>query len=450
MNRDKWRLQAISFEHELSKLDDKDRKKKRLEFQIVFDNYMIRPSNGEFNFADLEFPCAISFNKVQFADNKNVNFLRCVFHGNVSFLDTSFGGSETNFQGTIFYSEMVRFTRTSFGQKGVDFSSVNLCTATFIFENLQISGKANFVNTKIRKSKSKTDANHISFRNTKFIDCDVNFWGANFRDVPIEFVGVTFGYQNKTAIMIGDSRVSLTQSVLNYASFIGTNLRGAKFEKADISNASFVGAHFDVQTSFKGCNVGKCRVDRFALECLNDYGGLSVGDRMGMQIHDDVAALRSSYSGFMQVLHIVALAGFLYPYLWFVLSAWIKAKFMPVETSTIALWEAVGRFIYNGGVNWQAGWEFQWSFLVFLTALLYNALRVMLLVKTKNLELAERTSGLPQAFNLNNLVYDGVFLEKKIQLRWRHLLSVSKYSFYLYLMAVLYNFIHFSTMRIPI
>ncbi len=45
-----------------------------------------------------------------------------------------------------------------------------------------------------------------------------------------------------------------------------------------------------------------------------NYGGLTQGDRMEMEIEDGVALLRASYSGFLQWLHLFALATFLFPY----------------------------------------------------------------------------------------------------------------------------------------
>ena len=79
-----------------------------------------------------------------------------------------------------------------------------------------------------------------------------------------------------------------------------------------------LGASFDRQTSFENAIVPGLSVDRYALECLANYGDLTVGARMTMKINDDVARLRAAYSGFWQWIHLAAVFGFLFPYAWFI------------------------------------------------------------------------------------------------------------------------------------
>ena len=56
-------------------------------------------------------------------------------------------------------------------------------------------------------------------------------------------------------------------------------------------------------------------------------------------------------------------------YLWFIAVHWGEAEFYS-ETAVnfMPLWKALGQFIYNGGVNWEKGPNFHWSFLLFLFA----------------------------------------------------------------------------------
>ena len=159
---------------------------------------------------------------------------------------------------------------------------------------------------------------------------------------------------------------------------------------------------------------------------------------MTMNIIDSVARLRASYSGFWQWIHLMALATFIFPYAWFVVVQWSIAKFVaPGTVDHIPLWKALFTFIYNGGVNWQDGPAFHWSFVAFLFLTAYNLLRAILLWKTKQLELQQESSGLPAMFSLSKS-------------RWGTLLKVATWSFYLYLAIALFNTGHFFTHEIPL
>ncbi len=102
-----------------------------------------------------------------------------------------------------------------------------------------------------------------------------------------------------------------------------------------------------------GAVVSGAKIDRYDLECLENYGGLTQGDRMEMEIEDGVALLRATYSGFLQWIHLFALATFLFPYAWFVTVQWSKAQFLAAPDDTwLPLWKALVWFIFNGGVDW--------------------------------------------------------------------------------------------------
>ena len=72
------------------------------------------------------------------------------------------------------------------------------------------------------------------------------------------------------------------------------------------------------------------------------------------------------------------------------------------------LWQALWRFVFSGGIDWQTSATLHWSFFIFLFALTYNGLRVVLLVKTKNLELTQESSGLPARFSFEDVSLSGL------------------------------------------
>lgn len=234
------------------------------------------------------------------------------------------------------------------------------------------------------------------------------------------------------------NRASLNDAQLCAADLSGANLCGTLFIKAHLTMANFSGATLDSATRFQGSHTEGCTIDRYQLERLEDYGGLTVGNRMSMDIKDGVAQLRASYSGFWQWVHLTALAVFIFPYVWFVLVQWSRASFFPSETQAhIPLWEALLTFIYNGGVNWQDGLSFHWSFLAFVFLTFYNFVRLVLLWKTKQLELYQESSGLPAMFSLEGS-------------GWGTLLKVATWSFTLYLAIALFNTGHFFTQEVPL
>lgn len=220
----------------------------------------------------------------------------------------------------------------------------------------------------------------------------------------------------------------------------GADLGGAQMEEADLSGCDFVGVRFDSTTLLRRAKVKGARVDRHTLESLKDYGGLTPGDRMQMEILDGVTLLRSHYSGFWQYIHLFALVLFVYPYGWFVFSQYAVAqsgirdrweemrvsvgttmeraeaglkknpllgrglggddplapRVTPKERVEIPVWVAVGRFVWNGGKDWERGWDIDpLSFGIFVFSLLYNLLRFVMVFKTLELELHQEASGLP-------------------------------------------------------
>ncbi len=263
--------------------------------------------------------------------------------------------------------------------------------------------------------------------------------GADFTDADLH--GVTFHHAE--LVSANFNKADLEHAKFDNANLTKASVRAhlahAQFTRANLAGADLRGASVNSDTSFVNAIVAECKVDRFTLECLDDYGGLTKGQRMSMSVVDGVATLRAAYSGFWQWVHLTALAGFLFPYVWFVLWNWMtRATFASgLAERRIALWEALARYIWNGGVDWKLGWQFHWSFFLFVVALSYNVLRLALLYKTKQLELQQESSGLPAKFSLQAS-------------RWGKALRIANVVLWINLGAVTLNTIHFMTQTIPV
>ena len=234
------------------------------------------------------------------------------------------------------------------------------------------------------------------------------------------------------------SRAKLIGANLWTADLFGADLSGANLSEARLVGADLTGTLADSATSLLRASVRHCRIDRHTLESLKDFGGLTNGDRMLMDIVDGVAKLRASFSGFWQWVHLAALAAFLFPYAWFIGKHWSLARFGVDETEpTISLFAALMRFIWNGGENWRAGAALNvLPFGIFVYSLIYNALRGVLLWKTKTLELKQEASGLPAVFSLTGW--------------WGRMYQASKWGMYANLLFVAWHTYYFLGQRIPL
>ncbi len=437
------------------------------------------------DFAGFLFPGAADFKRVHF--QKAASFREVVFEGDAMFSDAEFHGAAifagaafktmgffntTRFLGETVFAQVrakeLSFRSTRFSQDA-DLSGIG---AEFLFmEDVVTFGLLGLKDARIERGYFHRSLFHKRavfaqsvFENTAQFN-DTQFLAApDFRDARCGW-GTTFARAN----MAG---ADFQNADLNYAKFDLAVLYSADFSHARLIRASLQGAELDYATKFTGAATEEMRIDRYALESLENYGGLTVGARMKMDIHDDVATLRSEYSGFLGAMHLLALIGFVFPYAWFVTVQWGRASFPggAVEAS-IPLWEALLRFIYNGGQDWQAGWAFHPSFVLFCIALSYNAVRAILLKKTKELEMREATSGLPAPFSLQEALWrrkksdeeeEQVREEDRKQsfaawlvdgilgVRWLLVYQISRIGFYVYLVVVLGNLIHFLTMRVPV
>ena len=253
--------------------------------------------------------------------------------------------------------------------------------------------------------------------------------------------GATLSYADLTEADLSDAELrgahiefaELAQADLRKANLKGARLDGAKLDGADLRQASV-----DSQTVFNNASALRCRIERHTLLLLRDYGELTPGARMDMDIEDGAATLRMSFSGFYGFVHLLALLGFLFPYVWFVLWHWGEAKFrLGGPKDVITLWQALLRFIWNGGQHLDVGFDLNaWPFSAFCFCLFYNIVRLVLLWKTKNLELRELATDLPVRFSLAGW--------------WNGLYQIAWWGFWINVVVVVLHTWHFLQQTIPI
>lgn len=330
------------------------------------------------------------------------NFKGFIFPYDVSFANCNFSNEECDptFESVVFHGRATFFKARFRGGPR--------------FENATFFGRAEFTEAEFGPSTTFTDA--------KFKDL-VSFSRSKLRLISY-FEGVTFA---------------------KGATLSGASMNGCRMQRMDLSNCRLVctdlrRAEMDQTTHFGEASVEGCIIDRYSLECLNNYGGLSVGARMKMDIRDDFEMLNSQYSGFQQWIHLAAILSFLLPYFWFVTVNVINSELTNNPAFSIPLWQAIAQYIYNGGNDWKCGFSFHWSFWLFCGALFYNFIRIALLFKTKKLELIKETSGIPVYFNFREQGHH--YLES---MYW-----ISKNGFPIYLIIVFINSGYFLTRSIPI
>jgi uncharacterized protein YjbI with pentapeptide repeats len=223
---------------------------------------------------------------------------------------------------------------------------------------------------------------------------------------------------------------------LDFCQFSGARLEAAKFDRASLSGAVLDGVRVNGDTSFKWATTEGLSIDRYSLLSLDNYGGLTVQQRMDLRIEDGLATMRASFSGVWQWIHLVALLAFVGPYVWFIIARWSEASFV-LPGPSVSLLKALSQYIFSGGESWGHGYEFRMTFLLFIFGISYNSLRATLLWKTKQLELQQETSGLPPRFSLTNSMWGLAF-------KWCH------YGFILNILLVGVHTVHFLLQEVPI
>jgi uncharacterized protein YjbI with pentapeptide repeats len=260
-----------------------------------------------------------------------------------------------------------------------------------------------------------------------------------------DFTGAKASGVNFSCKLLG---ATFRNTRLHRVRFTHSDLRGAHFEGCTLLDADFSYATMTTATTFHDISsTSGMRIRRYGLACLGpNFGGLTEGNRMDMEIIDDAATLRATFGGFWAVLHTGALLIFLLPYLRFLVTQSLAAKFHLDSENSVTLLRAIGRFIASGGQSWGDDWKINWlSLTAFVVFLAYNCVRLVLLWKTKVLETQQYVSGLPVEFSFVNHA-DNRWLGKY---RWYICFRFVKVMLFVAVVSVAVNTWHFLQQRIP-
>ena len=318
--------------------------------------------------------------------------------------------SHTNFQDAILHKAILSDS---------DLTSAQLSTADLTDAQLQ------------RANLTKAHLNQAILANAQL-------QGANLTEANLQECCATEArFERVVARRARFDRADLSGAVLDKS-----DIRGAEFNSANLSRASLRDVNANSRTTFAQMeSVEKCVIDRHVLDDLGyELGKLTRGDLRSMKIVDDLATLRSYFTGIWLWLHVWSVLLFFFPYVWFLAQQWLSARFhSPVDPAkSMTILEALARFIWHGGKNWRTGgWWPSWNFVNFLVYAWYNAIRITLMLKTKKLETQQEVTGLPVLFSLES---DKVARRCLAQMKWLVWAALA---------AVLFNAIHFLQMRVP-
>lgn len=319
--------------------------------------------------------------------------------------------STQNFQGVDLAGASLKGARFSKrDSKGAHFEGANLEGVSLEGANLEGALLHSVVlnGARLRRAKlqganlfgaelEEADLEEADLRKARFVNS--NLTGANLTKVDLSEAWVTNANLKGACLEsanLGEAR--LEDSDLTKANLAGANLSGASFRNAILESSNLSGVEVDNFTEFHKAIVKNCKVDHYMLEMLNEYGGLNRGQRARMTIRNDLASLRQAFSGHWQWIHLAALCSFVLPYVLFLGRIYLKAIYSPpsqgAESTTIL--SAFGGYLLSGGGESKPSL----SFVLFLVLLAYNTARLVLLAKTKQLELREVATGLPVAFSI--------------------------------------------------
>ncbi len=304
------------------------------------------------------------------------------------------------------------------------------------------SSNANFRSANLHNTNFRfCEFNNITFGG----GCELNeTYFTSCRFLLTTFLEGTAG--GRQSVHFGDASFSMSQfrnCDIARAEFFecrikGTNFRdcgltGTQFTGGTLVDCEFTNVSVSSTTSFKGLDSAKgTSIHSHTLAALADFGGLSTGQRMDMNIQNAVATLRESFSGFWTWAHTIALVLFVFPYVAFLAEQyWIARTVRPVPTPSETILEALGWYLWSAGT----GHRFSPMFFVFLGQLIYNVARAWLLFQTKSLELKEHITGLPVRFEIAGW--------------WRRLYLAVTWGFYGNVLLVLLHLWHFLQQRVP-
>lgn len=228
---------------------------------------------------------------------------------------------------------------------------------------------------------------------------------------------------------------------LSYVDLTSADLSGAILHDTILTGASLRGAKLAAKTKFnEGTIVSGTKINSSSVEHIREK--LGTARMMDMVIENDLVTLRCEFDGVWAVIHIASIFAFFTPHVFFLLKlCWLSTDRYP--EGGLVLLEAFFRYELNGGVNWRVGWYFNhatfWPAVVFFV---YNALRTVLLIKTRKLVMTEVASRLPSTFSFTDRVWaDWTWLT------WGKLHGMVKAGFFIYVLFVVCHVLVFSLNR---
>ena len=305
----------------------------------------------------------------------------------------------------------------------------------------------------------------------------VNFDNVNLTKTDLrngQFPGGTFN----VAIFSGAhlKGASFSQANLENIDLSNLDLTGVSFWQTTLNHASLLGATIDSTTVFGGNKCFCLKVDQYTAEYMRD--SLNHGQRMDLRIEDDLAKLRSEFSGIWAAIHMLGILVFFLPYIWFIVARFASSESIVAADSTllqieewansesvneelrmtdkfrnsvadkigrtardwrtefqlsrpreISVLNALCRYVWNGGVRWKEGYFLNsWYVTNFLVISAYNLVRLFLLWKTKKLETEQAVTGLPVKFSLGSSAS-----------LWRRTYNLNRAGYWLTLVLILIN-----------
>jgi len=364
-----------------------------------------------------------------------------------------------------------------------DFSGHTFVNFDFIKFNLSI---ACFVETTLKSCKffeaDLTGANftRATLENVSFNKSEISlliFTGASLDTCQFikrelteaDFIGATL-----TKVKLNNLNLTMTKfshANLETCGFSNSNLTGASFNGATLKNAHFTGATLDKAT-FRDCKTNettefthlkscdKCTMDNITLALLGDNrGGLTVGNLIKMNIVSDLKTLKLQFGGYLRWFHAIALIGFFFPYIWLLVTAWLRIHFFTTPDTdglTVPVITLLCRYITSGGAfdNWETEWHWGYSFMFFCVALLYNILRLSLFLKTQTLTHQEDVKGYPVDFSLDSRIRIE-FKKWKLNIsfelcQWNTFYKLMRKVMWFYLIVVFFHTVLFLLLPVPL
>ncbi len=375
--------------------------------------------------------------KIKGTDFK-MNHLKKVFFRGTNLKEVSFEGgdlSESSWEGAsleqvVFHkSKLIKADMKGLNLQGLDFTKADLTEIDFEGADLSEAKLTNaeLVQANLNKAKLEhADLQGANLQLATLIKADLTTCFLKSSQLP----GADLSHSNLQGVDFEDA--NLGRANLQGADFLGSELKGVDFSGAEFTYVFLDYVDFDEVKSLKGADFTDAVISRFELDGWT-HNKLSRAQLQSLHVIDDYAKIRSIYSGFFQWFHIISMITFFAPYVYFLVYWSIQSTPKPSDENTVRIFTKLANFVYSGGaMNWEIAW---FTFPIFCISLIYNAVRGILLWKTKQLELYQETTGFRPRFRLEH--------------RWGYLFWVAKVGYWINLGLVIFHTFLFMMRYVP-